>query len=129
MVHQTTTDVRRPKPRNSTAAFTASSPFFAMPRIAIAMPHVLGQETAVARVKQLLEKVKHKYQDQVSDLAETWNDNVMDFQFKTYTFNIKGQLKVEPNQVALDGDIPFAALMFKGRIEQTLKDELTRLLA
>jgi hypothetical protein len=100
-----------------------------MPRIAIAMPHVLGQETAVARVKQLLEKVKHKYQDQVSDLAETWNENVLDFQFKTYTFNIKGQLKVEPNQVALDGDIPFAALMFKGRIEQTLKDELAKLLA
>jgi hypothetical protein len=100
-----------------------------MPRIAISMPHALGQETAVARVRQLLEKVKHKYQDQVSDLAETWNDNVLDFGFKTYTFNIKGQLKVDPNQVSLDGDIPFAALMFKGRIEQTLKDELARLLA
>jgi hypothetical protein len=100
-----------------------------MPRIAIATPHALGQETAVARVQQLLQKVKHKYQDQVSDLVETWNDNVLDFRFKTYTFNIKGQLKVEPNQVSLDGDIPFAALMFKGRIEQTLKDELAKLLA
>jgi len=100
-----------------------------MPRIAISTPHALGQETAVARVQQLLEKVKHKYQDQVSDLVENWNDNVLDFRFKTYTFNIQGQLKVEPNQVSLDGDIPFAALMFKGRIEQTLKDELAKLLA
>jgi hypothetical protein len=36
---------------------------------------------------------------------------------------------VEPNEVKLHGVLPFAAMMFKGKIEQTVREELEKLLA
>ena len=100
-----------------------------MPRFAIETPHQLGQDEAVARVKGLLERVKEKYQAQVSDLEETWDGNVLSFRFKTYGFKIGGKLTAEPTGVKIDGDLPIAAMMFKGRIEQTIRDELVKRLA
>ena len=38
-------------------------------------------------------------------------------------------MTVEPNQVVLQGSLPFAAMMFKGKIEQTVKEELEKALA
>ena len=53
----------------------------------------------------------------------------LNFGFTTFGFPIKGAIAVEPAEVKLDGDLPFAAMMFKGKIEQEFKDALTRLLA
>jgi hypothetical protein len=61
-------------------------------------------------------------------LEETWTDNRLDFAFKTYGFHIKGRMVVEPAEVQFEGQLPFAAMMFKGKIEQTLRDEITRVL-
>lgn len=100
-----------------------------MPRFSIEVPHQLGQEEAVSRVQGLLQRVKEKYQSQVSDLEESWLDNILNFKFKTYGFKIGGKLAAEPNTVKIDGDLPIAAMMFKGRIEQTIRDELAKRLA
>jgi hypothetical protein len=92
------------------------------------VPHQLGQEEAVSRLKGFFEKVKQRYQNQVSDLQETWVENALDFAFKTYGFHIKGRMAVEPSDVKFEGQIPFAAMMFKGKIEQTIRDEIHRVL-
>jgi hypothetical protein len=102
---------------------------FAMPSLKLAFPHQLGQPEAVARLKNLLTRVKDKYQDQVSDLKESWNENTLTFSFSTYGFKVGGDIVVEPSEVRLDGQIPFAAMMFKGKIENALRDQLERELA
>jgi hypothetical protein len=99
-----------------------------MPSLKMTVPHQLGQEEAVTRLKGFLDRVKQRYQNQVSDLEETWLENVLDFAFKTYGFHIKGRMVVEPEDVKFDGQIPFAAMMFKGKIEQTIRDEMNRVL-
>jgi putative polyhydroxyalkanoic acid system protein len=99
-----------------------------MPSLKLSVPHQLGQEEAVARLRGFMEKVKQRYQNQVSDLEEQWTDNVLDFGFKTYGFQIKGHMAVEPTEVKFDGQIPFAAMMFKGKIEQTIRDEMNKLM-
>lgn len=99
-----------------------------MPSLKMTVPHQLGQEEAATRLKGFLAKVKERYQNQVSDLQETWTDNKLDFAFKTYGFNIKGSMVVEAADVLFEGQIPFAAMMFKGKIEQGLRDEITRVL-
>ncbi len=99
-----------------------------MPSLKITVPHQLGQAEAVMRLKGFLAKVKERYQNQVSDLEETWSDNTLDFGFKTYGFQIKGRMVVEPAEVQFEGQIPFAAMMFKGKIEQTIRDEINRVL-
>jgi len=100
-----------------------------MPSVQLTIPHQLGQEEALTRLKGFLGKVKHRYQTQVSDLQETWTDNTVQFGFKTYGFTVSGQMAVEPADVRFDAKIPLAAMMFKGKIEQTLRDEINRVLA
>jgi len=100
-----------------------------MPSVQVTIPHQLGQEEALARLKRFLTKVKNRYETQVSDLTETWADNVVQFGFKTYGFTVSGQMTVEPADVRFDAKVPLAAMMFKGKIEQTLRDEIARVLA
>jgi hypothetical protein len=100
-----------------------------MPNLSLTVSHQLDQQQAIERLKGFLDKVKQRYQDQVSNLEENWNDNQLQFGFTTYGFNVKGNLDVQADAVVIDGQIPLAAMMFKGKIEQTIRDELTRLLA
>jgi hypothetical protein len=100
-----------------------------MPSLQLTFPHQLGQEEAVSRLRRLLTKVKDKYQDQVSNLQESWNDNKLTFGFTTYGFNISGNVLVEPAQVRLDGQIPMAAMIFKGKIESAIRDQMAKELA
>lgn len=99
-----------------------------MPNFNIAIPHQLGQQEAAGKLKGFLEQVRSRYQSQVSDLEENWNGNTLSFGFKTYGFNIKGSVIVEEQQVELDGNLPFAAVAFKGKIEQSIRDELEKVL-
>jgi Putative polyhydroxyalkanoic acid system protein (PHA_gran_rgn) len=100
-----------------------------MPSLQLTFPHQLGQEEAVSRLKRLLTKVKDKYQDQVSNLQESWSDNKLTFGFTTYGFNVSGNVLVEPAQVRLDGQIPMAAMIFKGKIEGAIRDQMAKELA
>ena len=95
-----------------------------MPALKLSFPHQLGQAEATARLHGLLARVKEKYQDQVSDLMETWNDNTLSFSFKTYGFQVSGDVIVQDSEVVLDGQIPYAAMLFKGQIESNLRKQL-----
>jgi len=100
-----------------------------MPSLSITTAHALGTEEATARLKKFFGKLKERHQDKMSDLQEQWQDNRLEFGFSTYGFAIKGDLVVDPNEVRINGSLPFAAMMFKGKIEQGVRDELEKLLA
>jgi putative polyhydroxyalkanoate system protein len=100
-----------------------------MPSLTITVPHSLGADEATARLKTFLERLKEKYKDQMSNLEQQWEGNKLDYGFSTFGFNIKGDLNVEPNEVRVSGSLPFAAMMFKGKIEQSIREELEKLLA
>ena len=97
-----------------------------MPGFSINVPHQLGQEKATERLKGFFSKVREKYQSQVSNLEETWDDNQLVFSFKTYGFAIKGTGTVLPETVVFSGELPFAAVAFKGKIEQSIREELLK---
>ena len=97
-----------------------------MPGFNTEVKHQLGKEEATRRLKGFLEQVRQRYKDQVSELEGTWNDNVLDFLLKTYGFNITGILTVEDDVVRLNGQLPFAAMAFRGKIEQSISSELER---
>jgi putative polyhydroxyalkanoate system protein len=100
-----------------------------MPSLSISMPHSLGADAATERLKTFFEKLKSRHQDKVSNLEEQWNGNRLDYSFSTFGFNIKGDLTVEPDEIKVNGSLPFAAMMFKGKIEQSVREELEKLLA
>jgi hypothetical protein len=100
-----------------------------MPSLDMSIPNPLGQQEAAGRLKSFLSKMKERHQDKVSNLEETWaDDHHLDYSFSTYGFNIKGNLAIEPEANKMNASLPFAAMMFKGKIEQAIRDELTRLL-
>ncbi len=100
-----------------------------MPSMSVTVPHFSTQEDVTARLKGLLERAKERNQDKVQDLVEQWNDHTLTFSFKAYGFDVGGTVVVEPQTVRVEAKLPFAAMMFKGKIEQALRDELTRALA
>jgi hypothetical protein len=100
-----------------------------MPSISVAVPHTLGQEEAASRLKQGFGSIRQTYEQHVSDLEETWDGSVLSYSFKTFGFTIKGTVAVEPSEVKLYSSLPLAAVMFKGTIEQQIRDQMTKLLA
>ena len=100
-----------------------------MPSLTISTPHSLGADEATARIKTFFAKLKERHADKLSNLEEQWDGNRLNYSFSTYGFNIKGDLSVEPGEVKVNGNLPFAAMMFKGKIEQTVREELEKLLA
>ena len=100
-----------------------------MPAFAIEVAHEVGQEEATERLKGFFQKVREKYQAQITDLEESWDDNQLAFSFKTYGFTIKGTGTVLAENVEFTGELPFAAVAFKGKIEESIRGELTKVLS
>lgn len=100
-----------------------------MPKLNITVEHKLPQEEALKRVKGLLGEVKDQFSDKISDLQENWDNNDGEFSFSAMGFSVSGNLIVKQSEVQLSGNLPFAAGFFKGKIEETIRDKATQLLA
>ena len=99
-----------------------------MPELKMAVSHDLSQDEAIRRIKNLLNDVKTRFADQISDLHEEWDGNAGTFHFSAMGFPVSGTLTVKTSQVEISGDLPLAAMLFKGKIESTIKDRIKTLL-
>jgi hypothetical protein len=99
-----------------------------VPKSTVNVPHQLGKDEALNRIKGILGKAKEQYGDRISDLKENWSDDGGTFSFKAMGFKISGEMKVTDTDVSIVGDYPFAAIPFKGTIESTLRERAERLL-
>lgn len=100
-----------------------------MPSYNVEVAHQLGQEEAVSRLKtKFLDLLGEKYRDTVKDVQGTWTDSVLAFSFRSVGMTFKGNLEVGPDSAKINGSLPFAAIAFKGKIEQTIKHELVHAL-
>jgi hypothetical protein len=100
-----------------------------MPKLEIAVPHRLPQAEALNRIQALLSQVKTEFSNNIEDLAENWYGNEGTFSFKAMGFRVSGTLKVGPRGVELNGSLPLAAILFKGKIEETIRERAKTLLA
>lgn len=91
-----------------------------MPKLSFAVPHSLTREEAANRLKNLLERVKAKNPD-VEILQENIGEHSGTFAFKAKGFKVSGGLQIEDDKVQVDADLPFAAMLFKGRIESEVR--------
>ena len=99
-----------------------------MPSFNAEVPHKLGQEAAVERLKSFIERVQDKFKEQVSEMSGEWVEHTLSFALKTFGFKISGKLVVEDEVARLDGTLPFAAVAFRGKIQQQIAQELERVL-
>jgi hypothetical protein len=100
-----------------------------MPNFGAEVSHDLGEKEATARLRGFSDALRAKYADQVKNLEESWNeDGSLTFSFKTMGLKIGGDICVGEDTVKLDGKLPFAAVAFKGKIEQEIREQLERVL-
>ena len=95
-----------------------------MPKINLEIPHALTAEEARGRLEKFTESLS---KEQVSDLERSWNGNTLTFSFKTFGIQIVGELTAEHEKLLVNLELPFSAMMFKGKIESEMKKQLERL--
>ena len=100
-----------------------------MPSLSVAVPHMLGQEEAVERLKERSRVMKTTYQDHIRNLEEHWNGSSGRYRFRTMGMEIKGTVTADASQVKVSVDLPLMAVMFRGAIEEKLRQELGEILA
>ena len=100
-----------------------------MPQLTIEVPHALGQAEAVQRLQQQFSVAQEAYRSHISELHQEWADGALTFSFRVAGLNISGTLVVEEAAVKLDAHLPLAAVIFRGMIEQQVREELERILA
>ena len=100
-----------------------------MPKFGVRVPHTLTKDEARSRLERFIEMIQAKFADKVSDMTQSWEGDMLRFHFKTYGIPLDGGITVAEKELNLAGDLPFAAMMFKGKIESAVKEELERVLA
>lgn len=100
-----------------------------MPKLSVSIPHTLSQEEATRRLQEHFQTVFQKFQEHVQNYEEQWEGNQLQFRFTTFGFGVQGNVNSEPSEVRVNADLPLTAMMFKGMIEQQVREELTRALA
>ncbi len=100
-----------------------------MPKFGVRVPHTLSQQEARTRLERFVDILQQKFQNQVSDLQQSWEGETLRFRFKTYGIPLDGGITVANDELNLAGELPFAAMMFRGKIESAIREELERLVA
>jgi len=100
-----------------------------MPRFAISVPHALGQEEAVRRLKERFRALAEAYDDDVQEIQEDWAENVLTYSFIAFSIPLSGTATVESSEVKVETEVPLMAIVFKGTIETQFREDLTKLLA
>ncbi len=96
-----------------------------MPKITIRIPSN-DPKADIAKVRPALEKTVNDFQGH--DLELAGDESHLDFKFKSLAFTISGRLIAEATDVVVEVDLPFAAMMFKDKVEKAIAKNITRAL-
>ncbi|MDB4755809.1 MAG: polyhydroxyalkanoic acid system family protein [Pirellulaceae bacterium] len=101
-----------------------------MPGFKADFVHNLGKPEAVERLRSFSEQVRQRYGSQISEMEENWDDQGnLSFGFKAMGLAISGNLLIDDAAAKVEGQIPFAAIAFRGRIESEITAALKSALA
>ena len=99
-----------------------------MPQFTVTVPHQMQQSEATERVQALVDRIVQSQGGQVEVFEQSWSDNELRFGFKTFGVRLTGTMTVGPQDVRVVGDLPFAAMLFKGKIESGIEQQLQKML-
>jgi putative polyhydroxyalkanoate system protein len=100
-----------------------------MSSIALQVPHQLSKEEAKQRIQKLLSNLKEEQKDIISRVDEEWTGDDCNFNFSAKGFDVSGTLQINPDHVAITGELPFALSFFKGMISDLIEQKAKTLLS
>jgi hypothetical protein len=100
-----------------------------MPGLTVSVSRQLSQDQALRRIKTVVAQAKVQHSGKISDLHESWNGYLGAFEASGMGQKGSGTVAVNPSDVTIQIMLPFAASLFKSKIESGIRDTLTRILA
>lgn len=100
-----------------------------MSKLDVNIPHELPREEALTRIKRLLANLQEEQKDKIQGVQENWNDNEGSFSFNAKGFTVSGSIRVDDDNVNVQGDLPFMLSFFKDTIANVIRDKAGSLLA
>lgn len=97
-----------------------------MPKITVRIPHTYTPAEALLKAQPALQKTMTDFQGH--DLQMQAQETSASFSFKSMAFTIKGTVEATPAEVAVNVELPFAALMFKDQAERAIAKNIKRAL-
>lgn len=92
-----------------------------MPKFKIAVDHEIERDEAIERLRSFSEKVREDAPVELTDVEENWDgEGNLSFAFKALGMKISGTMVTCQASVTIDGQLPFAAVPFRGQIEKQL---------
>lgn len=100
-----------------------------MSKMKVSVQHNLTIDDARQRLENFIGILKQEYGSNLDNIKEDWNGNRGTFSFRAMGMAVEGDIFIDPNQVSIEGNLPMAALPFKGKIENTIEEQLRTLLS
>jgi hypothetical protein len=100
-----------------------------MVEIITLVSHRLGRVDALDRMHQMVDSLGQRFPQQVHQVRSSWRDNKLNIRFAAYGYLVQWEAVVLEEQVSLHGQIPDAARVFKGKIEQAIVSRLETVLS
>ncbi len=98
-----------------------------MPKFSVQVPHSLDKQEARQRLGRFADVIGEKFRDQVSELEQKWEGDTLQFRFKSFGIPLSGGITVTEKQLDLAGELPFSAMIFKGKIESSIREQLEKI--
>ncbi|NUQ65274.1 MAG: polyhydroxyalkanoic acid system family protein [Pirellulales bacterium] len=99
-----------------------------MPKFSMAIPHCLTEEEATQRLRTRFDELRQQHGHNLHEFHGEWNGGSLLYRFKAMGVQVSGAVNVEASQVRVDAELPMFAMMFKGKIEQEIRNELGNVL-
>jgi len=95
----------------------------------VSVKHDLEKDVALERAKNLLDALRRQYATYLGDVKGEWAGDVLTFSFSVAGLPTRGSGMVGAREIVVSGELPLAAVLLRGRIEQLITDELKKLVA
>jgi hypothetical protein len=96
-----------------------------MPKFNVNVPHEIDRTEAIEKLKSFMDGAKKDAPVELSDVEESWDDDGnLQFAFKAMGFRIAGEMVTQGKEISVTGNLPFAAMPFRGALETQLASKI-----
>jgi len=94
----------------------------------VSIPHKQTQVGAITHIKKILNESRSQMAAHLTDVKESWDANILTFEFTAQKQHISGTLEVRDHSFELYAKLPLMMRMFEGRIEKMIQAESQKML-
>lgn len=96
-----------------------------MPKFSVNVPHQIERVHAVEKLKTFMQAARSDSPVELSNVEEIWTEGGdLDFSFSAMGFRVTGRMLTGIDFVSVSGTLPFAALPFRGKLENQLAEKI-----